>query len=133
MALDALKTAFPGRVATPDAMTTAHEVAQGLGIITRAGTKFALRTSGHNPTVGFNNADETGVVLDLQGLLSKELRDGEARVGMGNTWGDVYAWLEEHSLSAIGGREHQVGVDGFLLGGKSLLHGGEDQMLKACL
>ncbi|KAK6838553.1 hypothetical protein RU639_000035 [Aspergillus parasiticus] len=67
---------------------------------------------------GFSSADETAIVLDIRQLRSKELTsDGVARVGSGNTWGEVYAWLEEQKLSAIGGRDQQVGLGGFLLGG----------------
>lgn len=144
-ALDLLKTAFPDQVTTPNSssdyetalavpwsqtcwtsaagyvhLSTAQEVGEALAIVKKAGCKFAVRSTGHNPNVGFSSADETGVVLDIRRLQAKDLgEDGVAHVGAGNTWGEVYAWLEEQKLSAIGGRDRQVGLSGFLLGGSS--------------
>ncbi|KAF4991537.1 hypothetical protein FDECE_14011 [Fusarium decemcellulare] len=141
-AVDLFKAKFPGKVTTPDSTTeyevenarpwsqkcctqaaayihpdTASEVAEALKIIKETGCKFAIRTSGHNPNVGFSSTDETGVVLDLRRLNSKELGQGNvARLGAGNTWGEVYEWLEKQELSAIGGRDPTVGLAGFLLG-----------------
>ena len=75
----------------------------------------------HNSNAGFSSADESAIVLDIRQLQSKELTsEGVAHFGSGNTWGDMYAWLEEQNLSAIGGRDQQVGLGGFLLGGEDL-------------
>ncbi|KAJ5921477.1 hypothetical protein N7466_009803 [Penicillium verhagenii] len=143
--IDQLKTAFPGKVVTADAgsefeaaatrpwsqtcwtpaagyvyLSNTQELSEALAIVKRTGTKFAIRTTGHNPNAGFSSADQTAVVFDICQFQSKELTsngDAIARVGSGNTWGEVYAWLEEQKLSAIGGRDHQVGLGGFLLGG----------------
>lgn len=53
------------------------------------------------------------------GFESGSNQDGAvARVGAGCTWGEVYSWLEEKKLSAIGGRDQQVGLGGFLTGGR---------------
>lgn len=58
------------------------------------------------------------MVLDLRLLDAKSLDDnGLARVGAGSTWGNVYTWLEDHGLSTVGGRDEEVGLAGFLLGG----------------
>jgi hypothetical protein len=58
------------------------------------------------------------VVLGLRGVASREPgADGIAKVGAGNTFGEVYAWLAKHGRSAIGGRDGLVGVAGFLFGG----------------
>ncbi|RMJ19360.1 hypothetical protein CDV36_000989 [Fusarium kuroshium] len=142
IAVDLFKSKFPGKVATPDSAEyeaakthpwsqtcwtpaaayiqpgSAEEVAQSLQIIQQDKCRFAVRTTGHNPNLGFSSADETGVVLDLCRLKSKELvRGNVARVGAGNTWREVYSWLEDHQLSAVGGRDQQVGLPGFILGG----------------
>lgn len=101
-------------------LSTAEELTKALAVVQETGTKFAVRTTGHNPNVGFSSAGEAGVVLDIRELRSKEIlpdQQGIARFGSGNTWGEVYAWLEERGLSAIGGRDSQVGLGGFLLGG----------------
>ncbi|KXX79885.1 Bifunctional solanapyrone synthase [Madurella mycetomatis] len=142
-AVELLKAAFPGQVTTPDMgpvfqtevsvpwsqtcwsrsaayvhLRNAPEVAKALAIVKETGAKFALRTTGHNPNAGFSSAGSTGIVLNLRGLTSRNLGpDGIAMVGAGNTFGEVYTWLEEHGRSAIGGRDEQVGVAGFLLGG----------------
>ncbi|PWY71806.1 6-hydroxy-D-nicotine oxidase [Aspergillus sclerotioniger CBS 115572] len=100
------------QISTIDDLTTA------LSIIQKTGCKFSVRTTGHNPNVGFSSADETAIVLDIRQLKTMELTpDGTARVGAGCTWGEVYTWLEGQKLSAIGGRDPQVGLGGFLLGG----------------
>ncbi|KAJ6020376.1 6-hydroxy-D-nicotine oxidase [Penicillium herquei] len=99
-------------------LSSVQELIEALAIVKKTGSKFAIRTTGHNPNTGFSSADETAIVLDIRQLQSKELgSDGVSRVGSGNTWGEVYAWLQEHDLSAIGGRDQQVGLGGFLLGG----------------
>ncbi|OJJ72078.1 hypothetical protein ASPBRDRAFT_43473 [Aspergillus brasiliensis CBS 101740] len=95
------------------------DLCEAFSMVSAMGTKFAVRTTGHNPNVGFSSADETAIVLDIGKLKTKELAHNKktARVGAGNTWGEVYAWLEEQGLSVIGGRDSQVGLGGFLLGG----------------
>lgn len=142
-AFDQLKTAFPGKVVTPDVvseyeaavarpwsqtcwtpaagyvyLSNTQELTEALAIAKKTRSKFAIRTTGHNPNAGFSSADQTSIVFDIRQFQSKELSsDRVARVGSGNTWGEVYAWLEEQKLSAIGGRDQQVGLGGFLLGG----------------
>lgn len=142
-ALDQLRTIFPNKVVTPDIeseyqaavatpwsqtcwtpaagymyLSNVQELTETLAIVKKTGVKFTIRTTGHNPNVGFSSADKTAVVLDIRQLQSKELgSDGVARIGSGSTWGEVYAWLEKQKLSAIGGRDQQVGLGGFLLGG----------------
>ncbi|KAI1773054.1 hypothetical protein F4818DRAFT_453407 [Hypoxylon cercidicola] len=98
--------------------STAEEVAEVLKIVARTGSKFAIRATGHNPNPGFGGVDETGVVIDLRDLDSKSINsDGILCAGAGSTWGDVYSFLEERDLTAVGGRETAVGLAGFLLGG----------------
>lgn len=104
-------------------LNTTQEVASALAIVRKTGSKFAIRTSGHNPNVGFSSVDGSGVVLDLRGLNSKAL-DGDniLHAGGGCVWGDIYPFLEEHGRSPIGGREVQVGLGGFLTGGAYSYH-----------
>lgn len=142
-AVEQLRTAFADQLVTPDVeakyqeavavpwsqtcwtpaagylyLKDSQELSQAVDIVKNTGSKFAIRTTGHNPNAGFSSADENAIVLDIRQFQSKELTsDGVARVGSGSTWGEVYAWLEKHNLSAIGGRDRQVGLGGFLLGG----------------
>ncbi|KAB8220466.1 6-hydroxy-D-nicotine oxidase [Aspergillus novoparasiticus] len=134
-AVEQLRTVFLGKVVTPEVeskyqeavtrpwsqtcwtpaagyvyLSNVQELTEALAIVKKTGPKFAIRTT-----------DETTIVLDIHQFQSKELTsDGVARVGSGNTWGEVYAWLEEQRLSAIGGRDQQVGLGGFLLGADSV-------------
>lgn len=143
-ALGLLESAFDGRLVIPDStadyeaavtspwsqicwtpaagfvqLRTAQELSEALAIMKQTKCKFSIRSTGHNPNVGFSSADETAIVLDISKLLYKELtQNGIAHIGGGNTWGDVYTWLEEQGLSVIGARQEEVGLGGFLLGGK---------------
>lgn len=142
-ALNQLKTAFPDKVVTPDDvsnyeaaikrpwsqtcwtraagyiyLSNAQELTEALAIVKKTECKFTIRTTGHNPNYGVSSADQTAVVFDIRQLQSKVLSsEGVAQVGPGNNWGEVYAWLEDQKLSVIGGREQQLGLGGFLLGG----------------
>ena len=44
------------------------------------------------------------------------------RVGTGNKWIDVYSVLEPLGRTVAGGRNGDVGVGGFLLGGEFLIN-----------
>ncbi|KAF2198782.1 FAD-binding domain-containing protein [Delitschia confertaspora ATCC 74209] len=97
---------------------SAVDVAAALKIIRHTGTKFAVRTGGHNPNSGFGSIDGSGVLLDLRDLDFLSLDDDATlQAGPGNTWGKVYDFLDPHGRSAIGGRHYTVGLPGFLLGG----------------
>ncbi|KAJ1711465.1 hypothetical protein NYO67_6352 [Aspergillus flavus] len=131
-AVDQFRTAFPGKVVTPEVkpkyqgavtrpwsqtcwtpaagyvyLSNVQELTEALAIVKKTGSKFAIRKTGHNPNAGFSSADETAIVLDIRHRSS----------WIGKYLGEVYAWLEEQKLSAIGGRDQQVGLGGFLLGG----------------
>ncbi len=62
--------------------------------------------------------------------------DGVLHAGAGVTWGEIYGHLEMHGRSAVGGRDNNVGVSGFLLGGGMPLfvnlHGFAADSLKSC-
>ncbi|RAQ54943.1 hypothetical protein AFGD_009560 [Aspergillus flavus] len=133
-AVDQFRTAFPGKVVTPEVkpkyqgavtrpwsqtcwtpaagyvyLSNVQELTEALAIVKKTGSKFAIRKTGHNPNAGFSSADETAIVLDI--------RQFHRSSWIGKYLGEVYAWLEEQKLSAIGGRDQQVGLGGFLLGG----------------
>ncbi|OGM43634.1 hypothetical protein ABOM_008567 [Aspergillus bombycis] len=82
-AINQLRTVFP-------------KLTEALAIVKQTGSKFAIHTTGHNLNAGFSSAEETTISLDL----GREIPGG-----------DVYAWLEEQKLSAIGGRDQQEGSD----------------------
>ncbi|KAI0376816.1 hypothetical protein F5Y04DRAFT_273468 [Hypomontagnella monticulosa] len=76
---------------------------------------IALRSGGH----GFANNIVNGVTIDLS-MMNSSSYDPEANVAKiqpGGRWRDVYADLEKFGVTATGGRDGDVGVGGFLLGG----------------
>ena len=91
-----------------------------MGIVSLTQTKFASRSSGHNPNPNFASIDGSGVLIDLQRLTSRELINNNQiiKAGPSNHWQDLYAELDPLGLSVIGGRSPQVGIAGLLLGSK---------------
>lgn len=80
---------------------------------------IAIRAGGHN--LGDSNNIANGVTIDLQYLnsTSYNAKTNIASIGPGAKWEDVYASLHEYGVVATGGRDGDVGVGGFLLGGGS--------------
>ncbi len=62
-----------------------------------------------------------GITIDMKNfndvLISDDLHT--TRVGTGNRWEHVYKILDPMNRTVIGGRNTDVGVGGFLLGGES--------------
>ncbi|KAI0391556.1 FAD-binding domain-containing protein [Xylariaceae sp. FL0594] len=82
------------------------------------GSKFAVRCGGHNANPFFSSIDGSGILIDVSELNTLELgKDGVLQMGAGNRWGDVYKFLEGKHQTPIGGRQNDVGVSGYLLGG----------------
>jgi FAD/FMN-containing dehydrogenase len=93
-----------------------------VGVIIRtlaaSNQQFAVRGGGHSNWAGSNNI-EGGITVDL-GLMNATNYDPAtelAHIQPGSTWKDVYAELGKHGRVVAGGREAEVGVGGFLLGG----------------
>ncbi|KAK7923662.1 FAD-binding domain-containing protein [Apiospora marii] len=102
-------------------LRSTEDVVKALSVIRHTGSRFAIRSAGHNANPGFSSVglDKAGVVLDLSGLKSQSLdkSNSTARFGGGNNWLEVSSWMEAQGLSVVGSREGQVGLSGFLLGG----------------
>ncbi|KAI1799809.1 FAD-binding domain-containing protein [Daldinia bambusicola] len=97
----------------------AQEVSTVIKILSEAGTKFAVRSGGHNYIPGFASIDEEGVLISLSSLNSTELSDDKktAKIGPGSRWQAVYEALVPEGLVVVGGRVGPVGVGGLMLGG----------------
>ncbi|KAI1476913.1 FAD-binding domain-containing protein [Daldinia eschscholtzii] len=97
----------------------AQEVSTAINILSEAGTKFAVRSGGHNYIPGFGSIDEGGVLISLSSLNSTELSEDKktAKIGPGSRWQAVYEALVPEGLVVIGGRVGPVGVGGLMLGG----------------
>ena len=94
----------PSCIFTPK---TPQDVAGGLAILGKTQTHFAVRSGGHTPIPGASSIDD-GVLLAADSLINIELGTvGNAqvvRVGTGLRWIEVYQWLANRKLTAIGGR-----------------------------
>lgn len=54
-------------------------------------------------------------MIDMYKLKSMSLdEDGVLHVGAGAKWGDIYTYIEEHDRGAIGGRQKDVGIEGYI-------------------
>ncbi|KAG4433634.1 hypothetical protein IFR05_010880 [Cadophora sp. M221] len=106
---------IPACIVTP---TSASQVAQAISIINRHSCIFAVKSGGHSSVPGASNAPG-GVTIDLSGIddidVSEDLES--ARIGTGNRWANVYGKLEALNRTVAGGRNSDVGVGGFVLGG----------------
>jgi FAD/FMN-containing dehydrogenase len=80
---------------------------------------FSIKSGGHGKFGGESIID-AGLAIDLQLLSHIELSDDRKSVlvGPGNRWVDVYSALEPLGIVVVGGRDSDVGVGGFLLGGE---------------
>ncbi|KAL4794109.1 hypothetical protein BDV19DRAFT_399679 [Aspergillus venezuelensis] len=96
------------------AMTTLLSVNDGAG-----DWHIAVRAGGHN--LGSSNNIEQGVTIDLEYLnaTTYDRASNTASLGPGAKWQDVYAELHKYGVVTTGGRDGDVGVGGFLLGGGS--------------
>jgi len=98
--------------------TTPSEVSLIMKTVTTNSCPFAVRSGGHMTWPGSNV--QGGVTLDLRLLNNIDIdeKQGVAGLGPGSKWKTVYSAMEQYNLTAVGGRLPDVGVGGFLLGGK---------------
>ncbi|KAK1493566.1 FAD binding domain-containing protein [Colletotrichum cuscutae] len=97
----------------------AQQVSFAVTTLTLSLTKFAVRSGGHMPVVGYNSIGSSGVLLSTSNLTTLALSSDESTVsvGAGYRWRDVYSYLAPSGLAVVGGRIGGVGVPGLLLGG----------------
>jgi FAD/FMN-containing dehydrogenase len=91
-------------------------------VVSYVETRFAVRSGGHNPNAGFGSIDKTGVLIDMQDINKLSMRrddDSIVDTGSGVRWAKIYEYLGNRSLGAVGGRDGDVGVAGYLLGGRA--------------
>ncbi|KAI1804338.1 hypothetical protein F4811DRAFT_561903 [Daldinia bambusicola] len=116
----------------PDCLVLPHsteEVATALTALVKANNgggdwHIAVRSGGHG-FPGSNNI-VNGVTIDLT-MMNSSTYDPEtklAKVQPGGRWRNVYADLQEAGVVVTGGRDGDVGVGGFLLGGGNSFYTG---------
>ncbi|KAI1347650.1 hypothetical protein F5Y01DRAFT_318523 [Xylaria sp. FL0043] len=98
---------------------SAQDVSKALAIITFFGTKFAVRSGGHNPNPGFAGVGKEGILIDMSSMTEVTLsKDGSvASLGPGNRFGEAAMALNSSNRAVHGGRNNQVGIGGYFLGG----------------
>ncbi|KAF9872422.1 FAD binding domain-containing protein [Colletotrichum karsti] len=101
---------------------SAEEVALVLTTLLDAGNgagdwHIAVRSGGHGWQL--NNNIQNGVTIDLTHMNSSiyDKETNVARVDTGGHWQYVYKDLDDQGVVVVGGRDGNVGVGGFLLGG----------------
>jgi hypothetical protein len=94
-------------------------VARGLSIVTKAGSRFAVRNGGHNPNVKFASVDSNGVLFDMSQMDTLALSNDNAimYVGTGNKGGDIQKLADSVGRSGVTGLNTAVGISGLTLGG----------------
>ncbi|KAI6097199.1 FAD-binding domain-containing protein [Pisolithus sp. B1] len=96
---------------------TASDVGIALQVLGKNRIPFAVKGGGHTLNPGFSST--TGIQIAMS-RFSEIVYDPKLRVvtvGAGVIWDDVYAALEPHGVTVIGGRVSGIGVAGFTLGG----------------
>ncbi|KAI4865307.1 FAD binding domain-containing protein [Hypoxylon rubiginosum] len=101
---------------------TSEEVSTALTALINANNgagdwHIALKSGGHGVS-GSNNI-ANGVTIDLSHMnaSSYDPQSNTAKIQPGGRWKNVYADLDKQGVTVTGGRDGDVGVGGFLLGG----------------
>ncbi|KAG9092275.1 hypothetical protein FS749_015870 [Ceratobasidium sp. UAMH 11750] len=100
------------------------DVSTILKIVGKTRTPFGIRSGGHATNPGFSSTPGVQIALFKLGEVSYHAAPvaadgsvGTVDVGPGLIWDDVYAALEPHNVTVVGGRASGIGVGGFILGG----------------
>ncbi|KAL6233355.1 hypothetical protein BDW75DRAFT_191822 [Aspergillus navahoensis] len=106
------------------AIASIVQTSSRLSTVDKSQCHFAVRSGGHTSLVGGASNIQNGITIDLSALNTVRLGDDQTTVsvGVGATWGEVYAYLDPRNLSVAGGRAAQVGVGGLTLGGGISYH-----------
>ena len=95
-----------------------NDVAQIVGLLSKASCKFAVKSGGHGILTGSSNIAK-GVTVDLRGMrrISLNEKTKTASVQPGAKWIEVYNYLGPLGYAIPGGRAGDVGVGGLTSGG----------------
>ncbi|KAI2468961.1 FAD binding domain-containing protein [Annulohypoxylon bovei var. microspora] len=78
---------------------------------------IAIRSGGHSWPGSNNIADGVTIDLTMMNSSSYDKQTNVASVQPGGRWGNVFTDLKKYGVTVTGGRDGDVGVGGFLLGG----------------
>lgn len=95
------------------------EVARALRIISYCGSKFSVRSGGHNYNVNSSSVGTDGVLVDTVNINRVSLSDDQKTFDIGPAvpFGDAYKALSGTGVSINGARALQPSAGGFFLGG----------------
>ncbi|KAF4621264.1 hypothetical protein D9613_000225 [Agrocybe pediades] len=96
---------------------SSKDVAAVLRIVGQHETPFAVKGGGHASNVGFSSTTGVQIAMSRFSDVKYDAHSQTAEIGAGLVWDDVYAALEPHNVSVVGGRVSGIGVAGFTLGG----------------
>ncbi|KAF9556645.1 FAD-binding domain-containing protein [Agrocybe pediades] len=96
---------------------SSKDVAAVLRVVGQHKTPFAVKGGGHASNVGFSSTTGVQIAMSRFSDVKYNAHSQTAEIGTGLIWDDVYAALEAHNVSVVGGRVSGVGVAGFTLGG----------------
>lgn len=102
--------------------TSAQDVSTALKAIKAAGSRFAVKTAGHNPNQFFSSVDK-GVLIDLN-QMNNRTYDAASTLGTyqpGGNFGEVYDYFAQFNRTVVGARLAGVGTGLALGGGLSYL------------
>lgn len=86
--------------------TCAEDVSNIISIINDYDdVKFAVKSGGHNPNVGWSCTDG-GILIAMSSMANTTVSDDRnlAHVGPGSRWSGVMGALEPYDLATVGGR-----------------------------
>jgi hypothetical protein len=96
--------------------STAKEVSAIVSVLLKyPDVKFAVKSGGHNPNVGWASVDG-GVLISMSSLATTTLSDDglTADIGPGSRWGAVIDTLTPFNLTVVGGRIGTSPIDQIL-------------------
>ncbi|TFY66022.1 hypothetical protein EVG20_g5067 [Dentipellis fragilis] len=96
---------------------TADDVGAILRILGSSRTSFGVKGGGHSPNPGFSSTKGVEISMARFSEVTYHESSQTVDIGPGLVWENVYAALEPHNVSVVGGRISGVGVSGFTLGG----------------
>ncbi|KAK5633636.1 hypothetical protein RRF57_009350 [Xylaria bambusicola] len=101
---------------------SAENVSLTLKVIGSTGSKFAIKTQGHNTNDGFSSVED-GILIDLSHMTGKSYDEATtlATYEPGSSWGELYEYYLQFGRTVVGGRIHGVGTGLALGGGMSYL------------
>jgi len=101
----------------------AEDVSWVLKVVKATGSRFAIKTTGHNTNDLFSSVDKDGVLIDLSHMTAKYYDPSTtlATYEPGSKWGQLYDYYAQFDRTVVGGRVYDVGTGLALGGGMSYL------------